>query len=126
MENMSNTELSGVLKYQIKSYSGDMLRNIQSEKKEVVLEIVDREALDPLAGDYDDLLKASQIKEGRTNAIIAQLIRNYSEAGIQSQFTSANSAPWKNMHTEIKAALEHDYNQYANGTARKRPLKICS
>lgn len=123
MENMSNTELSGVLKYQIKSYSGDMLRNIQSEKKEVVLEIVDREALDPLAGDYDDLLKASQIKEGRTNAIIAQLIRNYSEAGIQSQFTSANSAPWKNMHTEIKAALEHDYNQYANGTAKKEALE---
>lgn len=115
---MNDQQLSRVLQYHIKTYSGDMIRNIQSERKDKKLEEV------ALAGIEEGLIheaerKASEIKIGRTAAIIAQLRRNYGEAGPEEQFSSANSTNWKGIRPEVKAALEHDYSVYPDGTQKK-------
>lgn len=113
---MSDAQLSAVLKYHIMSYSGDMIINIQSEKKSIVLEKVDRFDLDPTLEGAARL--AADVKIGRTNAIVSQLKRSYTNAGPLGQFNSANSTNWKDIRPEVKATLDHDYKQYDNGTEK--------
>lgn len=112
---MSNMHLSAVLKYHIMSYSGDMIRNIQSEKKSVVLEKVDKADL-PQPPVDNGARAAADVTIGRTNAIILQLKKSYESAGPLAQFNSANSTDWDKIRPEVSATLTHDYSQYDNGT----------
>lgn len=121
LNNMNNTQLSNVLRYHILSYSGDMLRNIQSEKKTSVLEQFEIDKYIELpAGEieYKDEIEEHQITIGRTNAIVAQLINSYAEADPQNQYNIAPQSPWEGIRVEVKATLDHDYSQYSDGTKR--------
>ncbi|MDD4316576.1 MAG: hypothetical protein PHC84_05400, partial [Clostridia bacterium] len=115
---MLDTQLSKVLQYHIMSYSGDMIRNIQSEKKDKKLEEVHLAGIDP-GPIYEQDRKDSETVIGRTGAIIAQLKRSYGNAGPEGQFSSATGTNWAGIRPEVKAALTHNYNQYSDGTAKK-------
>lgn len=118
---MNNNQLTPVLRYQILSYSAEMIRNIQSERKTVVLDTVEMNNLQ-MDLDYQQKYDDLSVKIGRTNAIVAQLDRSYSNAAPESQYTKANGAPWDGIRTEVKAALSHDYSQYSDGTKKKEAL----
>ena len=118
---ISSADLSNALKYQIKSYSGDYIRAIQSYKKEDVIlnEELKRLAADGLqTGDaeYDEKLE----EIGRNRAMLPNLTSNWTSANIDSQMTSANSVEWKSensttgatIESEMKAALAIDYETY--------------
>ena len=120
-ETISSADLSNALKYQIKSYSGDYIRAIQSYKKEDVIlnEELKRLAADGLqAGDaeYDEKLE----EIGRNRAMLPNLTDNWTQADVESQMTSANSVEWKSensttgatIESEMKAALAIDYETY--------------
>ena len=120
-KSISSADLSNALKYQIKSYSGDYIRAIQSYKKEDVIlnEELKRLAADGLkAGDaeYDEKLE----EIGRNRAMLPNLTANWTAANIDSQMTSANSVEWKSessttgatIESEMKAALAIDYETY--------------
>lgn len=115
---MNDQQLSKVLQYHIMSYSGDMIRNIQSEQKDRKLEEVTLDGIDDNIIN-EPAIKASTVKIGRTSAIIAQLRNSYSEAAPESQFSTATGTNWKGIRPEVKAALDHNYNQYADGTKKK-------
>ena len=120
-KSISSADLSNALKYQIRSYSGDYIRAIQSYKKEDVIlnEELKRLAADGLkAGDaeYDEKLE----EIGRNRAMLPNLTANWTAANIDSQMTSANSVEWKSessttgatIESEMKAALAIDYETY--------------
>ncbi len=116
---MNNTQLSNVLRYHILSYSGDMIRNIQSEKKDIVLEQVKIDNYLSIPGGditHEDEIEEHEITIGRTDAIVAQIVRSYGNANPQNQFNIATNTSWDNIRTEVKDTLEHDYTQYSNGT----------
>lgn len=118
MDEMSNNELSKVLKYQIYSYSGDMIRNIQSERKDVVLDKVEQDKL-VLNENYQTEFDRLNVSMGRTTAIVNQLKQTYSEARPSNQIQSAGGVAWDAIEGEVEAALKHDYDIYEDGEAKK-------
>lgn len=118
MTNMKATELTGVLKYQIYSYSADMIQNIQSEQKNNVLERLELDKLEPANPSHATAIAAQQEVIGRNDAMIAQIRRSYGAANIEGQNTTASSTNWAGMHTEVKTVLSHDYSKYKDGSAK--------
>lgn len=119
LNKMSDSELTGVLRYQIMTYSGDMIKNVQSEKKDNVLDQIEYNGLVP--GGTEAVKLAETI--GRRSAIIAQIRNNHQNADPENQLTTANDAPWKGMRVEINDTLKHDYSKYENGSAKKEAFE---
>lgn len=116
---MTAAELTGTLKYQIRSYSGNMLRSIQSERKGSVLDILDASKLD----DVTDAVEKSDLEYagGRKLAWVAQIQNTYGDANITQQMKDAESHSWAGIHTEVKYVLDYDYT--GNGTQKKEAFE---
>lgn len=109
---LKDTDFVAALQYQVKSYSADYIRTIQSyKKKDVTL----NKELDRLydKDEIDEEAIAAKIEEiGRNMAMLVCLEENYSGANIENQMTLAKNVEWTNIRDEIQDALTKDYVTY--------------
>lgn len=124
LSNMNNTELSKVLVYQIYTYSADLLGDIQTERKNYVLDGVD---LNKATASSDaNGVKKYTLSIGKGKAIEAQIARAYASAGISNQIKTAQETAndWDERRAEVKEVLNMDnYNGLADGTAKLEKLE---
>ena len=124
---ITNADLTKALKYQIKSYSADSIRGIQANKKDEVLyqKDIDRfftvlettESAFKALGDRAPEPQATAYKIltedlGRNYAKYQNLIPNYSYTNVTTQITTADSADWPGVKSNIKETLAVDYETY--------------
>lgn len=143
MAEMNNTSLTGVLKFQIYSYSADAIEMKQSYRKEFVLfneEIKIPEGngftnIDntfgyapgdnftygvPAGYEFDSVKQEAM---GRNEAIQLNLDRNYGTANVSQQLTKANTAAWDTIRQEVKDTLNEPYNYSLSGQDAQDELK---
>ncbi len=118
---MSNNDLTNVLRYQIMTYSGDLIKDIQSEKKENVLDTVELADTEKYVPGSPEAKKLDE-EIGRRAAIIEQIRNNHDNASPDSQLDSATDAPWDGIRGEVDTAINYDYSQCEYGKPRKEKL----
>ena len=123
---ITNADLTKALKYQIKSYSADSIRGIQANKKDEVLyqKDIDRffTVLEMTEESFEsststpvyqkDAYAALQEDLGRNYAKYRNLEENFSYGNVTSQITTADSADWPGVKSNIKETLAVDYETY--------------
>ncbi len=131
---ITTSDLTKALQYQIRSYSADSIRSIQSAKKDEVtyylsidryLEVNGLRYSDIKAGSlsiqswqseaYYDLEEDA----GRNDAKFINLDGNYTIGSANDQVNLANNADWANVKSNIKETLAVDYVAYHNGNNQK-------
>ena len=147
---ISNSDLDNALKYQIKSYSADLVSQVQSAKKDDVYYVKQLEravkmwaemkgwddidtieefeaqnALGNLEEKYVKALYEYQEDIGRNNAKKADVLYNLSQSKADSQIAQANNN-WKNNDTtsvsyNIKSTLSVNYQSYADNWKYGKP-----
>lgn len=147
---ISNTDLDNALKYQIKSYSADLVSQVQNAKKDDVYYVKQLEravkmwagmkgwddidtieefeaqnALGNLEEKYVRALYNYQEDIGRNNAKKADVEYNLSQSKAESQIVQANNN-WKNNDTNsvsynIKTTLAINYQTYADNWKYGKP-----
>ncbi len=138
LNNMSNTALTGVLTFQIFSYSADSCEKVQSKRKEMVLY---REGIKEPSSDTVDSYSNQEPDPnpfetsfsydtpqdeayGRVRAIELNLEANYSQAEVdKTQLPKAKQAAWDKIRVEVKDTLEQEYNYNANLTDAPKELE---
>lgn len=124
---ITNADLTKALKYQIKSYSADSVRGIQSNKKSEVIYYKDIDRFFAALGstDEDQFLGAASTPVYQKNAYAAlvedggrnyakyqNLVSNYSYTNVTSQITTADGANWEGVKSNIKDTLAVNYESY--------------
>lgn len=117
---ITDNDLTGALRYEIKSYSADSVRGIQQNKKnEVIYNIDITRMLTALEVDaahltateqaaYDELVET----EGRNYAEYQNLTRNYTKVDVNGQITTAANANWSGIRSNVETTLAQDYKNY--------------
>ncbi len=123
---ITNADLTKALKYQIKSYSADSIRGIQANKKDEVLyqKDIDRffTELEMTEEEFNLSGSTQQYQRdayalltedlGRNYAKNTNLTSNYSYTNVTTQITTADSADWPGVKSNIKETLAVDYETY--------------
>lgn len=115
LNNMEYINLGRTLRFQVYSYSGEMVKSAQSYNKDIALVNADRIDPDEATGIIDGLTEDQQkaYATGKLSALLNQLGTAYSKANVSSAVNNAGSQPWSSMQTEIKAAIDKDYSVYS-------------
>lgn len=135
LNSMNNNSLTGVLKFQIYSYSADSIGAYQSKSKEIVLynvgikevseeEVADFTNQEPAPNPVPGYIYDTPVQEavGRATVIRLNMSNNYSQADISNQLEKAGRAAWDTIRSEVKATLDQSYNYSATGKAAQDEL----
>lgn len=101
---VTSGDLTYALQYQIKSYSGDYIRNIQSYKKDDVILNKDLARLIAKGATATEIAEKEE-EIGRNYAMLQNLITNYGGANIDEQMTTSNNAEWAKIKTNIEDTI---------------------
>lgn len=111
LEKMTVTELAQMLRFQVYSYSSEMVESAQGYNKDKVYVEqnvkLPAEVINILEG-----LSAAEEKEyavGKIDAILEQMNSVYNKANVESNAKGATNVAWKEMLKEINTALDYDY-----------------
>ena len=119
---MKTTELSQMLRFQVYSYSSEMIESAQGYNKDIVLieNLVNApsDAINVIA----DLTESEErdYAIGKIEAILDQMVTQYGKAQVESNAQSASNQPWAKMAGEVQDAIDYDYiNNVASGSGNK-------
>ena len=124
-DHMGDTNLGRTLRFQVYSYSGEMIKSAQGYNKDIAL--VDAGKINPdEATKIISGLTESEQKNyamGKLNAVLGQMNAAYSHANVSSAANNASNQPWRSMYTEITAAIDKDYSGYAKSKEKVEALE---
>ena len=128
LDNMSTpnaTNLSRTLRFQVYSYSGEMVKSAQAYKKDSALvtamKIAPEDATKIPASITSDADK-KEYAVGKIDAILGQMETTYTKVNVTSAANNAANQPWVAMRNEVKAAIDKDYSSYT-GKAKLEALE---
>ncbi len=131
---VSEADLTKALQYEIYSYSADSIRNIQACKKDEVIyyKDIDRFLSVNNTNTYSEIMTSQAVDiyvrtaleslvedAGRNDAKYANLIANFSYAGISDQVNTAATSDWKGIKSNIKTTLAEDFEAYTKANPTK-------
>lgn len=142
----TNADLTNALKYQIKSYSADYIKEIQRKKKEEVIntrklinvfDVINKDREDKYAYTEDITVfeknnpevyhknaVANKIEDlGRGKAMAENLSKEFNPQNVTEQMSNANSADWKGVTGNVSETLKKDYEGY-DAKQRKNPKSL--
>jgi hypothetical protein len=119
--NMTASELSSALYYQVYAYSASMVNTMQNYVKNIVYVNDEIET-----GDYYTHI-ASEVKAsdgntyavGKITTLYKQAYSDWTTVGVSTKANNATAQPWSGMKTEIETAINYDYmNMTISQTAK--------
>ena len=117
---ISDADLVGALRYEIKSYSADSVRGIQQNKKNDVIYGIDIDRMLTALGRTETTLSSNERaayndlieNEGRNAAEYYNLGKNYNQTGMNEEIDKAAQADWNGVRSNIATTLAQDYKNY--------------
>lgn len=114
-DHMGDTNLGRTLRFQVYSYSGEMIKSAQGYNKDIALVKAGKITPDKATKIISGLTENEQkdYAMGKLNAVLGQMSTAYSHANVSSAAKNASSQPWRAMYSEVEAAVNKDYSGYA-------------
>lgn len=115
LDKMNVTELAQMLRFQVYSYSSEMTETAQGYKKDIVLISPDikkknaDEVIGIIAEVANDDTESREYATGKIEAILDQMLNQYTDAAVESNAQGATTVAWKTMLTEVTTAINYDY-----------------
>lgn len=124
-DHMGDTNLGRTLRFQVYSYSGEMIKSAQGYNKDKALVEADKIKPDEATKIISGLNESEQkgYAKGKLDAVLGQMSAAYSHANVSSAANNASNQPWRSMYTEIKAAIDKDYSGYAKAKEKVEALE---
>lgn len=124
-DHMGDTNLGRTLRFQVYSYSGEMIKSAQGYNKDIALVNADKIKPDEATKIISGLNESDQrdYAMGKLNAVLGQMNAAYSHANVSSAANNASNQPWRSMYTEVKNAIDKDYSGYSKAKEKVEALE---
>lgn len=125
LTNMTATDLGRTLRFQVYSYSGEVVSSATSYQKDAILVSVGKEEPADVTSLEEGLPAEDEVAyvQGKIGAILTQLRNTYTSANVDEKANSASSQPWKAMQGEVQTAIDYDYNSLGTWAAKVQRME---
>ena len=125
LTNMTATDLGRTLRFQVYSYSGEVVSSATSYQKDAILVGVGKKEPADVTSLEEGLPAEDEVAyvQGKTGAILTQLRNSYTSANVDEKANSAASQPWKAMQGEVQTAIDYDYDSLGTWAAKVQRME---
>ena len=125
LTNMSTTDLGRTLRFQVYSYSGEVVSSATSYQKDSILVGVGKKEPADVTSLEAGLPAEDEVAyvQGKIGAILTQLRNSYTSANVDEKANSAASQAWKAMQGEVQTAIDYDYDTLEKWAAKVQRME---